>query len=909
MSFLVDLLYYKIMNNNKKTITIIDTFGFLFRSYYALPPLRAKNGFPTGLLTGFMNFVSNLGKDFQTDYIIFALDSKGDTFRNEIYSEYKAHRPDVPEDLKAQLPIAIAWIEQMGFATAAQVGYEADDVIASLAEDAKHLDMHVRIVSHDKDLYQLINDKHDIFMFDPIKKTEVRSAYCFDKYGVRPDQFTDYQSLLGDSADNVPGVKGVGAKTAQALIEQFDTLDNIYANIENIEKKRWQTLLTDSKELAFISKQLVTLDTDAYDLEITDEIKLPHENPILKIEDTLLEFNMDAIVRRVHANGLNYKTSMPAVKEKLQFESILLNDPKQLIKIVNAIPKDSIVSFDTETTDIDVTNASIVGFSFCIDQTKAYYVPIDHYYLGVPDQITKDVAKDAIIKLNEHRLVLQNYKYDYEIIKRNFNIDLSLYADTMILAWLIDSSSAVGLDKLSAKYFDHNMIAFKDVVKKGQDFSSIDVDKACEYAAEDALITYKLYFMLIEKLKEDQNNDILEEAFNIEFPFIDVILEMQRNGITIDTSFFETLQAKNKIRLRELEDSIYSVSGTQFNINSPKQLGVVLFETLELPPSKKTKTGYSTNEAVLNGLLGKHDVIDFLMEYRHLAKLQSTYVEPLLSLALKDNNHRVYTSFLQTGTATGRLSSKNPNLQNIPVRTQLGREIREGFISSENKVLVGIDYSQIELRLLAHFSQDKALLDAFNSGADIHHQTAVHIFGEEEAKEKRNIAKSINFGLLYGMGARKLGETLGIPAKEAKLYIDSYFKAFPTIKEYLKSIEDYVLENGFVSTLLKRKRYFDFNSANGMQKASFLREAVNTVFQGSAADLIKLSMNEIYKQYKNSDDVKILLQIHDELIFEVSEERQDDLAKDLQNIMENIYDLSVPLQCSVSISKSWGGLK
>jgi len=897
------------MNNNKKTITIIDTFGFLFRSYYALPPLRAKNGFPTGLLTGFMNFVSNLGKDFQTDYIIFALDSKGDTFRNDIYPQYKAHRPDVPEDLKAQLPIAIQWIEQMGFSTAAQVGYEADDVIASLVKDAKHLDMHVRIVSHDKDLYQLIDDKYDIFLFDPIKKVEVRSNYCFEKYGVRPDQFTDYQSLLGDSADNVPGVKGVGAKTAQALIEQFDTLDNIYANIDNIEKARWQTLLTDSKELAYISKQLVTLHTDAYDLEISDEITLPIENPILKIEDILREFNLDRIIQRVYNDGLNYKTSIPEVKKKLQYESILLDDSKELMKIINAIPDNSIVAFDTETTNIDVTTASIVGFSFCIDDSKAYYVPIGHFYLGVPNQISINDAKEAILKLNTHKLVLQNYKYDYEIIKRNFNIDLNLFADTMILAWLVDSGSAVGLDKLSVRYFDHNMIAFKDVVKKGQNFSAIDVEKACEYASEDALMTYKLYFYLVKKLKNDENNDILKEAFDIEFPFIDVILEMQRNGITINTDFFKQLEAKNKIRLNELEESIYELSQQKFNINSPKQLGVILFEVLNLPPSKKTKTGYSTNESVLSKLQGSHKIIDFLMEYRHLAKLQSTYVIPLLTLALEDKNHKVYTSFLQTGTATGRLSSKNPNLQNIPVRSHLGKEIREGFVASQGNVLVGIDYSQIELRLLAHFSQDQALLDAFNSGADIHHQTAVHIFGEDEAKEKRNIAKSINFGLLYGMGARKLGETLGISAKEAKEYIDSYFEAFPTIKDYLKSIEEYVFENGFVSTLLKRKRYFDFNSANGMQKAGYLREAVNTVFQGSAADLIKLSMIEIYKQYKNSDDIKILLQIHDELIFEISENNVDTIKENLLNIMKNVYKLDVPLDCSVCVAKSWGGLK
>jgi DNA polymerase-1 len=895
--------------DQKKTITIIDTFGFLFRSYYALPPLRAKNGFPTGLLTGFMNFISNLGKDFQTDYIIFALDSPGDTFRKDIYNEYKSHRPEVPEDLKKQLPIAIKWIEMMGFATASQVGFEADDIIASIADDARELDMDVRIVSHDKDLYQLIDDKNDIFMFDPIKKEVVASDYCMKKYGVRPEQFTDYQSLLGDSADNVPGVKGVGAKTAQALIEQFGTLDNIYTNLEEVEKPRWKTLLTDGKEMAFVSKELVTLATDAYDLEINDSIKLPEQNPILKIEDTLREFDMDRIIQRVHSNGLNYKTSVPDVKEKLEFESILLNDSNELFNVINAIPKDSVVAFDTETTDVDVVHANIVGFSFSYNESKAYYVPIAHSYLGVPEQISHADARLAIEVLNNYKLVLQNYKFDFEIVKRNFDLELNLYADTMILAWMIDSSSAVGLDKLSKKFFDHEMIAFKDVVKKGQDFSSIDVNKACEYAAEDALITFKLFNTLIAKFDEDEYKDLKDIAFDIEFPFIDVLLEMERNGIKIDQEFFSKLQVKNHDKLKQLAEDIYECAGSQFNINSPKQLGVILFETLALPAGKKTKTGYSTNEAVLQGLVDQHEIIKLLLEYRELHKLQSTYVEPLLKLAKENELSRVHTSFIHTGTATGRLSSKNPNLQNIPVRTELGREIRQGFIASEGKTLIGIDYSQIELRLLAHFSQDEALLNAFNSGADIHLQTAIHIFGEEDAKNMRNVAKSINFGLLYGMGARKLGETLGIPAKEAKVYIDSYFKTFPTVKEYLGSIEQFVLEQGFVKTLIGRKRFFDFENANGMQKAAFLREGVNSVFQGSAADLIKLSMIDILEKYKNNNQVKILLQIHDELIFEVNEEFVDEAKNDLKNIMENIYKLSVPLQCSVSIAKSWGGLK
>ena len=906
------------MSQENKTITIIDTFGFLFRSFYALPPLKSKTGFPTGLLTGFMNFVSNIGKDFQTDYIVFALDSKGDTFRNEIYTEYKSHRPDVPEDLLAQLPVAIDWIEKMGFQTAAKVGFEADDIIASIAQDAKEKGFKVRVVSHDKDLYQLIEDEK-VFLFDPIKKTVITEKNCFDKYGVTPKQFTDYQSLLGDSADNVPGVKGVGAKTAQALIEQFDNLDNIYANLDNIEKPRWIKLLTESKEMAYISKELVTLSTDCHCIDQIDDFNLPIENPILKIEDILLQYDLHRIVDRVHQNGLNYKTNVPVssntssvevpANKALEFESILLDDESKMFDVIQSIPKDALVAFDTETTDIDTKNAKLVGFSFSFNESKAYYVPIGHFYLGVGQQVSLESAKKAIELLSQKQLLIQNFKYDYDIIKYNLGFELKLFADTMILAWLLDPSSKVGLDFLADKYFNHKMIAFKEVVKKGENFSNVDLNEACAYAAEDAVITLKVYNALVEEFKKEGCENLIDLAHEVEFDFIYVLASMQNVGVKIDTSFLEGLKVKSLKHIQELSSKIYELAGTEFNINSPKQLGVILFETLGLKAGKKTKTGYSTNEAVLQKLLGEHDIISVLLDYREAYKLQSTYIEPLLELALKDEQNRIYTSFLQTGTATGRLSSKNPNLQNIPVKSEAGREIRKAFIAKEGYKLISIDYSQIELRLLAHFSKDEALLKAFNEGLDIHTQTAVKIFGEEEAQSKRNIAKSINFGLLYGMGSRKLGETLGIPSKEAKTYIESYFKAFSSVKDYLKSIEDDALEKGYVETLLKRRRLFDFDSAPAMLRASFLREAVNTRFQGSAADLIKMSMNKIFDKYLHNEDIIMLLQIHDELIFEVKEENIEKITLDIKEIMENVYSLNVPLLTSVSVGNNWGELK
>mgnify|MGYP003414101043 FL=1 len=893
----------------KKTITVIDTFGFLFRSYFALPPLRSKEGFPTGLLTGFINFIANIGKDFQTDYIVFALDAKGNTFRNDLYDNYKAQRPDVPEDLLKQLPIAISWIEQMGFKTAIRTGFEADDIVASIAHDAKLKGLEVRIVSHDKDLYQLIEDD-TIYLFDPTKRVIINEAKCIEKYGVHPSQFTDYQSLLGDSADNIPGVKGIGAKTAEALIQQFGTLENIYANLENIEKKRWKTLLEESKEMAFLSKQLVTLSKDCHVIDDLDNFLLPAENPILKISDILIKYDMSKILDRVNKNGMSFKTEIPKEVEKQEnIEFVLLDNENSLSLVINTIPRDAIVSFDTETTDIDVRKAKIVGFSFAYEENKAYYVPIAHSYLGVGNQISKEAAYQAIVQLNKYKLVLQNFKYDFEIIKNNFDLELKLYADTMILSWLLDTNEKVGLDYQIEKYFNHKMIAFKDVVKKGENFSNVDISNACDYAAEDALMTLKLFNKQLELFEQRNAQELLKLAFDLEFDFIYVLADMENNGIKIDVNLLKKLKEINSVYIQELTNKIYETSGAEFNINSPKQLGIVLFETLGLSAGKKTKTGYSTDEAVLSSLFDAHDVIPLLLNYREAYKLQSTYIEPLLELGLKNEDNRIHTSFLHTGTATGRLSSKNPNLQNIPVKSEAGSQIRSAFIPENGYTLVGIDYSQIELRLLAHFSGDEALVNAFNNDLDIHYQTAVKIFGEDEAKDKRSIAKSINFGLLYGMGSKKLGDTLGISSKDAKIYIESYFKAFKSVKDYLKSVEDFAHVNGYIKTLLNRKRLFNFDSANAMIKAAYLREAVNTMFQGSAADLIKLSMVEIHKKYKNNNNVRMLLQIHDELIFEIKEDIADEIIKELKEIMENVYKLNIPLKVSIARGNSWQKLK
>ncbi len=886
-----------------KTLTIIDTFGFFFRNYYALPQLRSKDGFPTGLLTGFINFISSINKEHPTDYILFALDSKEKTKRSQIDSNYKANRPKPPDELLEQLPIAVKWIEKMGFKSLEIPGYEADDIIADIAEDAKKRGIKVQIVSSDKDLYQLIDDDK-VVLYDPVKKIKINEEECLKKFGIKPSQIVDYLALVGDSSDNIPGVKGIGPKGARTLLKEFGSLENIYNNLDKIANKRVKNLLEASKDSAYLSYKLASLYKNIIQNIDYDEFRFPSSNPVLNIKDELEKYDMRTLLKRASEAYAKEEENRKKVQQD-GFKAILLDNSDKLFEVISKIPKDSVIAFDTETTSTNARVAKIVGFSFCYDEKEAYYVPMSHFYLGVGDQVSFEDAKEAIKKLFRYKIVGQNLKYDYNIIMQNFSIFADVpEADTMIEAWLLDPSSSVGLDSLSKRYFDHETIKFKNVVKKGLDFSSVDLSEATLYAAEDAWMTLKLYTFFKTKLEEE----LQKEAKEVEYPFILTLLSMENRGIKIDQEFLQKLLLKANKTIEILTKEIYQLAGIEFNINSTKQLGEILFEKLKLKKGKKTKTGYSTDEKVLLSLKDDHPIIQKILEYRESYKLRSTYIEPLLKLAKADKESRIYTSFLQTGTATGRLSSKNPNLQNIPVRSELGREIREAFVAKEGYKLISLDYSQIELRLLAHFSRDKALVEAFREDKDIHLETAIRIFGEKSAQQKRNIAKSINFGLLYGMGSRKLANEIGVSQSEAKEYIKSYFESFPTVKTYLENIVEFSKEHGYVKTLLGRKRYFDYDKANAFLRASFEREAVNTVFQGSAADLIKLSMNKMYDILKDMPNA-MLLQIHDELIFEVKEDQTESFAKLAKSIMEEVYPLNIPLKCSVNIGNNWGELK
>lgn len=878
-----------------KTLTIIDTFGFFFRLFYALKNFQNSKGEASGMVSGFANFIYTLKSEFQSDYIVFALDSKGKTFRSEIDPNYKQNRTPAPPELLAQLPVCIEMIEKMGFCSCGVEGYEADDIIASVVKLCEDRDIFVRIITQDKDLYQLIKNGK-VSIYSPLSKKDYDEAACLEKYGVKPQQIRDFLAICGDSSDNIPGVKGIGAKGAKTLLEEFDSLEGIYENLSLVRNERTRNLLIQDKENAFLSKKLATLYKDLNFENILEKSLIPENEPLLAVLDILEKFELNTLLKKLRQN--------PENKDKnLGFKTSLILNENELFEKLNALDKESIIAFDTETTGLDTKEAKIVGFSFCVSEAEAFYVPLNHNYLGAPTQLSMHSAKKAIERIFSHFIVGHNLKFDFEIIFNNFSINPpQKYADTMILAWLENPSSRVNMDDLALRLFQYETLHFESLVKKGENFSNVELQKACKYAAEDAYITLRFYLYYLKNLEPE----LLKLAFESEFDFIRVIIMMQKNGIKLDKQKLQNLMQNFEKEIKTLSEGIYTLCEDRFNLNSPKQVGDVLFEKLKLPSGKKTKTGYSTDEKVLKDLVDKHPVVEKILSYRELAKLYSTYCEPLLKFAQKDKNSRIYSSFLQTGTATGRLSSKEPNLQNIPAHGQYAKDYKSCFVAEEGFSFISLDYSQIELRMLAHFSEDEKLLKAFYDDEDIHARTAIMIFGESNY-ESRSIAKSINFGLIYGMGYKTLSQTLKIEISLAKTYIEKYFANFTSIKSYFEKVKNEAKQNGFITTLSGRKRYFDFENASAVQFAMYERESINSILQGSAADIIKLAMLELAKDL--DEDKKLILQIHDELIFEVKDELCENFVRKASDIMENIVKLKVNLKTSSSIAKNWGALK
>ncbi len=877
------------------TLALIDTFAYLFRSYYMSAknkPLTNDKGFPTGLLTGLVSMVKKFYKDRKNmPFIVFALESQTKTKRAEKLGEYKQNRKDAPKEMLLQIPIALEWLQKMGFTCVEVSGFEADDVIASLATLSPYK---TRIYSKDKDFNQLLSDK--IALFDG--KTEFLTKDCVEKYGILPSQFTDYQGIVGDSSDNYKGVKGIGSKNAKELLQRLGSLEKIYENLDLaknlLNPKMYQALIQD-KGSAFLSKELATLERGCIKEFDFSSCAFPSENPLLKIKDELKEYGFISTLRDLE------NSPKPLI---LDNTPLLENAPKKsrLIVLENTEPLSAFLEKLKKTNErifmrlVLDKEKKVLALAFLYED-QGYFLPLEEALFS---PFSLEFLQNAFFKMLQHAQIIgHDLKPLLSFLKAKYQVSLEniRIQDTQILAFL-KNPEKVGFDEVLKEYLKEEWIPhekikdFKTKSKAGK-LEQLDMElnalkRLCEYFEKGGL-----------------EENLLALAREVETPFVKVLMGMEFQGFKIDAPYFKRLEQEFKNELHVLERQILDLIGVDFNLNSPKQLSEILYEKLELPQNKSR----STDEKSLLKILDKHPSIALILEYRELNKLFNTYTTPLLRL--KDKDDKIHTTFIQTGTATGRLSSHSPNLQNIPVRSPKGLLIRKGFIaSSKEYCLLGVDYSQIELRLLAHFSQDKDLMDAFLKGRDIHLETSKALFGEELAKEKRSIAKSINFGLVYGMGSKKLSETLNIPLSEAKSYIEAYFRRFPSIKDYLNRMKEEILKTSKAFTLLGRYRVFDFTGANDYIKGNYLREGVNAIFQGSASDLLKLGMLKVSERFKNNPSVRLLLQVHDELIFEIEEKNALELQQEIQRILnDEVYPLRVPLETSAFVAKRWNELK
>ncbi|GHQ38011.1 DNA polymerase I [Helicobacter pylori] len=883
------------------TLALIDTFAYLFRSYYMSTknkPLTNDKGFPTGLLTGLVGMVKKFYKDRKNmPFIVFALESQTKTKRAEKLGEYKQNRKDAPKEMFLQIPIALEWLQKMGFTCVEVSGFEADDVIASLATLSPYK---TRIYSKDKDFNQLLSDK--IALFDG--KTEFLVKDCVKKYGILPSQFTDYQGIVGDSSDNYKGVKGIGSKNAKELLQRLGSLEKIYENLDLaknlLSPKMYQALIQD-KESAFLSKELATLERGCIKEFDFLSCAFPSENPLLKIKDELKEYGFISTLRDLENsptplildNAPLLDNTLASDNAPKKSRMIVLENTELLSAFLEKLEKTNARIFMRLVLDKE---KKVLALAFLYED-QGYFLPLEEALFS---PFSLEFLQNAFFKMLQHACIIgHDLKPLLSFLKAKYQVPLEniRIQDTQILAFL-KNPEKVGFDEVLKQYLKEEWILHEKI----KDFKTTSKAEKLELLSVELNALKRLceYFE-----KGGLEEGLLTLARDIETPFMKVLMGMEFQGFKIDAPYFKRLEQEFKNELHALERQILELIGVDFNLNSPKQLGEVLYEKLELPKNKS----HSTDEKSLLKILDKHPSIALILEYRELNKLFNTYTTPLLRL--KDKDDKIHTTFIQTGTATGRLSSHSPNLQNIPVRSPKGLLIRKGFIaSSKEYCLLGVDYSQIELRLLAHFSQDKDLMDAFLKGRDIHLETSKALFGEDLAKEKRSIAKSINFGLVYGMGSKKLSETLNISLNEAKSYIEAYFKRFPSIKDYLNRMKEEILKTSKAFTLLGRYRVFDFTGVNDYVKGNYLREGVNAIFQGSASDLLKLGMLKVSERFKNNPSVRLLLQVHDELIFEIEEKNALELQQEIQRILnDEVYPLRVPLETSAFMAKRWNELK
>ncbi len=902
----------------KKKIYLIDGHSYAYRAFHAIRQLTDSKGLALNAVYGFTRMLLKLIKDERPDYIAVAFDTPGKTFRHDMYDLYKANRSEQPEEMRHQIPLIKEVVDALDIPIFELNEYEADDVLATLAAKAESEGMEAVIVTGDKDMLQLISDS--VKVLNPHKENSPIDAEAVkNRFGVGPEQMRDLMAMAGDSSDNIPGIPGIGPKTAAGLLSEYGTLENVFEHVDEVKGQKRRENLAENKDIAFLCRDLVTLRRDA-PLEIDLERCKTGSGDKAKLIELLKRFEFRSLVNE-----------LVGAEERTDAEYTILNDRDALNKLVKNLKKKGRFAIDFETTGIDPMRAELVGISISAEPGTACYIPVGHapealvtdeekknngelFSESSIGQLGAEAALEALKPLLEDESVKktgQNIKYEMVILARN-GIDLrGADFDTMVASYLLNPSmQRHSLDQLALEFLNYRKISIESLIGKGAKRITMDrvnVMEAADYACEDADITLRLHGVLEPMLKEKRLYELFER---VEIPLIKILAKMELEGVCLDTEAFGELSDKLAARLDGLEEEIHRLAGREFNINSTQQLGKILFEEMKLPTAKKTKTGYSTDVAVLEKLAVEHELPGKMLEYRALSKLKSTYVDTLPEL-INPVTGRVHTSFNQAVTATGRLSSSEPNLQNIPIRSEIGREIRRAFVpSDEEKALLSADYSQIELRVLAHLSGDEGLCGAFRDGVDIHDRTSSKIFGvpvDKVTPDMRRKAKVANYGIIYGISASKLAADIGIKREDAEDFIENYFEVVPGVREYIDSIVETARRDGYVTTIMNRRRYIpDINSPNFGVRRFAERTAINTPIQGSAADLIKMAMIQIDEKIAGLGMRSVMiLQVHDELVFEAPLDEVERMKALVKEIMETAYPLNVPIVADVRTGGNW----
>ncbi len=896
------------MSEKKPPLVLVDGSSYLFRAFHALPPLENSKGQATGAIYGVINMLNKLVEEYKPEQIGVVFDAKGKTFRNDLYEEYKAHRPPMPDELRSQIEPLYEIVEALGYPMIIVPGVEADDVIGTYARQASEQKIDTLISTGDKDLAQLVNPH--VTLINTMNNLVMDEAGVVKKFDVPPGAIIDYLALMGDTSDNIPGVPKVGPKTAAKWLKQYETLDNLIAHADEIKGKVGESLREHLDQLP-LSRELTTIKCDVdLDKKIDDLSMRPPQLDKLKQMYTDMEFK-SWLANLSAGDGEADPVDAPAEIET-NYKTIL--DKKAFESWLKKLNEAEAFAFDTETTSLDYMKARVVGVSFAIKIGEAAYVPFAHDYLDAPEQLSEQDVLGALKPLLEDASkykIGQNLKYDAHVLV-NHGIDLQGIAqDTMLESYVLDSTRRHNMDDMALRLLGRETIHFEDVAGKGVKqltFNQIALEQAGPYAAEDADITLQLHEKLSAELEKEPK---LQSVYqDIELPLLSVLLKIERNGVKIDAAMLQLQSQQLAERMKEVESQAYEEAGETFNLASPKQLSTILFEKLEIPSAKKTKTGqYSTAESVLQELAEEYALPKLILEHRSLSKLKSTYTDKL-PLQINEKTGRVHTSYNQTVAATGRLSSTDPNLQNIPVRSEEGRRIRQAFVAPEGYKMLAADYSQVELRIMAHLSGDENLLKAFAEGIDVHRATAAEVFGvalDEVETEQRRAAKAINFGLIYGMSAFGLAKQLNIGRYEAQDYIDVYFTRYPGVKAYMDQTREQAHEQGYVETVFGRRLYLpEINSRNGQRRQYAERTAINAPMQGTAADIIKRAMISVDAALSASKiDAKVVMQVHDELVVEVLEKDVEALADLLRMEMEQAAALNVPLVVDIGIGDNW----